>query len=265
MIDIYDTDPLGVWLLFNDHRGTAIKAAVKYVRTRPWLSLDDMIQECLIVLYRAALNFKPNGKAHFARYSKVCIDFHLRGFWKGNVDQQRQVSLDEPVGRSEEGEPQTRADVHEEREAFIEVQGRAAWTNQLNRISDAHEFILTNDVLTLMERAVLKLHFIQHVCLEDIAKRVKQPILSVRLARLSGIDKMREHFQLRGFKVSTEKVKTDLEDMYSNPRERLQLGAHVGFHVKRGVINPKCIYCAGHSVGSSNRARASVGRSAHTG
>jgi RNA polymerase sigma factor (sigma-70 family) len=265
MIDIYDTDPLGVLLLFENYRGTAINAAVKYVRTRPWLSLDDIIQELLIVLYRSALNFKPNGKAHFGRYSKVCIDFHLRGFWKGNVDQQRQVSLDEEIGFSDDGESRTRANIYEEREASLEVQSKSSWANELDRIVESQEFILTSNVLTLMERAVLKLHFIQRLFLEDIAERLRQPLVTVREARVSGIKKMRDHFQRRGFKVSTDKVKTYLADTYADHRERQALNAHNGFHVKRGVINPTCVYCAGDSVGSSNRARASVGRSAHAG
>ena len=263
MIPTDNIDPLGVWLLWDSHRGTAVNAAVKYVRTRPWLSLDDMIQECLIVLYRAALNFKPNGTAHFAHYSKVYINFHLRGFWKGNVDQQRQVSLDEPIGRSSEGEPLTRGEVYEEKEAWLESQSRSSWMNKLDRIVEAHEFIRTSDVLTLMERAVLKMHFIQHILLEDIAKSLRQPEGKVMQARVSGIKKMREHFQQRGFKVSTDKVKTYLVDTYADYRRRQLLGAHNGFHVKRRVVNPKCLYCVGRSVGSSKRARASVGRYAH--
>jgi RNA polymerase sigma factor (sigma-70 family) len=230
--------------LFRSNIGIAKSLALKYCRTRPHLNLDDLIQECLIVLYKSALNHAP-GKGHFGRYAKVSIEYHLRGFWKGNVDQQRQISLDAEVGISDEGDPITRADRYEEREGRRDANSRPARGNEINRIVETREFILQADALTPLERRVLKLHVIDELVLSEVADRLKRSVREVQIARVEGVKKLREHFSARGFKVSTGKIQTDQSDMYSDEdvHDRAVFKNHPGHHKRKGIVNPQCRFC----------------------
>ena len=227
--------------LWEQHIGIAKKAAVKYCRTRPHLNLDDVIQECLVVLYKSSLNYTP-AKGHFGRYAKVSIDFHLLGFWKGHLTHPQPVSSDEPVRSTEDGDEVTRADVHDKTEGRAEAHSRAS-DHELSRIAEVQQFIKTGETLTALERDVLRLHFLDDVLLDAVAARLKQSFRDVQIARVSGLKKLRAHFQEKGFEVSTDKIKTHPSDQREDSRERAQLRLHNGFHVKRGTFNPDCQFC----------------------
>jgi RNA polymerase sigma factor (sigma-70 family) len=191
--------------LWEQHIGIAKNAAVKYCRTRPHLNLDDVIQECLIVLYKAQLNFDPKRGGHFGRYAKVSINLHLISFWKGHVKYRPTVSLDEPIRVTEEGDELSRGQVYDEAEGRQQASSRAL-DNLLSRIAEIQEFILTGDTLTDLERDVLTLHSLDDIALDAVAARLKQSLREVQIARVAGIKKLREHFRGRGFHVATGKV-----------------------------------------------------------
>jgi RNA polymerase sigma factor (sigma-70 family) len=191
--------------LWEQHVAIAKNAAVKYCRTRPHLNLDDVIQECLIVLYKAQLNFDPKRGGHFGRYAKVSINLHLISFWKGHVKYRPTVSLDEPIRVTEEGDELSRGQVYDEAEGRQQASSRAL-DNLLSRIAEIQEFILTGETLTDLERDVLTLHFLDDIPLYTVAARLKQSRREVQVARVAALKKARDYFREKGLKVATGKI-----------------------------------------------------------
>ena len=69
---------------------------------------DDLIQEGMIALYKAIINYDISGRAgHFAPYASTCISNHLFNVIKGanrlkNAPLNQSISLDAPISNSPE-------------------------------------------------------------------------------------------------------------------------------------------------------------------
>jgi len=197
-VDNSNIDPLGVWLLYDDYRGTAINASVRFCKSHPEANLPWVVQECLIALYMAARKHDRKFDNTFAAYSKMAVVNALLAYEKRNAGQRLEVPADEVIAHNEDSEPVTRGELAERNL----VEDLIPYERELCRLYDLREAVETCPELTRIERRALTLRFFHGVDTHELPKRLKLPGYSVARASRSAIQKLRQHFSQRGYTVS---------------------------------------------------------------
>jgi len=202
-IDNSNIDPLGVWLLYDDYRGTAINAAVRYVKSHPEANFPWVVQEALIALCVAARRHNNLKFDHtFAAYSKIAIVNALYAYEKRNAGQKLEVPADELLNRNDDAEPLTRGELAERRLADAYAQDLIPYERELCRLYELREAVETCPELTRIERRAVLLRFFHGVDTQELPKRLKVSKSKVARASRSAIQKLRHHFSQKGYTVS---------------------------------------------------------------
>jgi RNA polymerase sigma factor (sigma-70 family) len=206
-VDNSNIDPLGVWLLYDDYRGTAINAAVRYAKSHPGVDLKWVVQEALIALYMAARKHNRKYDNTFAAYSKTAIIRTLMVYDQRNAGQKLEVPADEVLGRGEDAEPFTLGELAERKLADRYSQDLIPYEREMARMYELREAVEACPELTRVERKVITLRFFHDVDFKELPKRVKGSQRAITRASFTGIKKLRDHFRKKGHKVSDAALK----------------------------------------------------------
>jgi hypothetical protein len=201
-IDNTNIDPLGVWLLYDDYRGTAINAAVRYAKSHPGSNLSWVVQHCLIALYMAARAHNRQYDNTFAKYSKTAVIRALACYDHRDAGQWLELPADAVIGQNEDSEPFTLGELAERKLADRYSQDLIPYEREMARMYELREAVETCPELTRVERRVITLRFFEDVDFKELPKRVKGSGRAIACASCSGIRKLREHFKKKGHKVS---------------------------------------------------------------
>jgi DNA-directed RNA polymerase specialized sigma24 family protein len=201
-IDNSNIDPLGVYLLYEEYRGTAINAAVRYAKSRPGSDLPWVVQHCLIALYMAARAHKRQYDNTFAKYSKTAVIRALACYDHRDAGQRLELPADAVIGRGEDSEEFKLGELAERKLVNATSQSMIPRDREMARMYELREAVETCPELTRVERRVLLLRFFEDVDFNEIPKRVKGSKNEICRASCSAIRKLREHFKKKGHTVS---------------------------------------------------------------
>ena len=210
-------------------RGLALHMATKYARRYPRIELDDLAQECLQSLTRAAQLYRDRGAdgPPFSAFALLCLKqvcwAHVRKLRR----RESEISLDEIVSYDGD-DPLTVFDVLDYRRADAAERARPARAHEAARYAEVRRLIETLETLTPLERRIMRLRYVIGLELPQICRRVGKSPCTVSTLSAIGIRKLQRHF---GVETKPERVK------------RFSPAHHSNHHVKKRTRHPDCPYC----------------------
>lgn len=221
-------DPLAVEARVAATRGLALHMATKYARRYSRVELDDLVQECLQTLTRAAQLYRdrPNGPP-FSAFALLCLKqvcwAHVRKLRR----RESEISLDEVVSYDGD-DPLTVFDVLDYRRADAAERARPARAHEAARYAEVRRLIETLETLTPLERRIMRLRYVIGLELPQICRRVGKSPCTVSTLSAIGIRKLQRHF---GIETKPERVK------------HFSAANHACHHVRKRVRHPDCPFC----------------------
>ena len=225
-------DPARVEELVKEHYGLAVHLASDYARRYPRVVLQDLTQECLAALTRAAQSYKPRRVGPpFPAFALLCI---RQACWR-HVNRhgwpRPEVSLSEPAG-----DDLTVSDIAERRLALAEARAEPGADRHASRLADLRELAEKLDTLTDFERKLLRLLYVEGIELQDVCGILGRSHTTVSTAHASAIRKMRSRLGL----PDTGRAANYRGGGDTRP-PRFNAGLHARHHRKKR--NPLCPFC----------------------
>jgi DNA-directed RNA polymerase specialized sigma24 family protein len=172
-------DPAAVEQRITATPGLAIHMATKYARRYPRVELDDLAQECLQRLTRAAqphcnrADGPPFSASALLRLKQCCWE-HVRRLRR----RENEVSLDEVLSWDGD-DPLTVFDVSDYCRAAIAEAARPARAHEAARRAEPPRLIETLETLTPLERRILRLQYVVGPERPAISWRVRRSTCTV--------------------------------------------------------------------------------------
>jgi RNA polymerase sigma factor (sigma-70 family) len=209
-------------------RGLAIHLATRYARRYPRIELDDLAQECLQTLTRAAQLYRGRADGPpFSAFALLCLKQCCWAHVRKMRRRENEVSLDEVISWDGD-DPLTVFDVLDYRRASMAEAARPARAHEAARYAELRLLIETLDTLTPLERRVLRLRYVVGLEVPQICRRIGRCYVTVSTASASGVRKLQRHY---GIETKPERVK------HFSPAH------HANHHVKKRAPHPDCPYC----------------------
>lgn len=180
--------------LFEANRGLAVHLAEKYARRWPRIVLDELVQDCLIALFRSAQLHDPKIGKPFGPYAMKAILWAIWAHCKKYGYAAPELSLDEPLD-----DETTIADLADEYLAEEEESAGNADLAELSLIADLKELIRTLATLTSRERKILQMR-LRGWDIPRIAARLS-PAGNVATQAASAVRKLRQAMLDRGYRA----------------------------------------------------------------
>jgi RNA polymerase sigma factor (sigma-70 family) len=199
-------DPVAVEHRIQKTRPLAIHMAAKYARRYPCVCLQDLVQDCLSCLTRAAqlYNDKPGGPP-FSAFALLCLKQMCWAHVAKVRRRSNEVSLDDVLSHNDDGSFTVLDSVELTRARKIEAR-RIPDANAEKILDLVRHLINTLETLTLRERKILRFKY-RGWDVPRIARRIRvgPTIVSTEAAR--GIRKLRQAFRDLGYRALSPRAR----------------------------------------------------------